>query len=67
MSDIEVTVVDIETLTRQFPLQRSFMRDRMDRIVRSAMEQRRAVGAFTCYDLATAYGVVSAAQGLTST
>ena len=37
------------------------MRARLDTIARSALSQDRAAGAFTCYDLATAYGVVDAA------
>lgn len=37
------------------------MRNRLDTIARSALAQGRAAGAFTCYDLATAYGVVDAA------
>jgi tagatose 1,6-diphosphate aldolase GatY/KbaY len=37
------------------------MRARLDTIARSALARGRAAGAFTCYDLATAYGVVDAA------
>ncbi|MGB3258365.1 MAG: class II fructose-bisphosphate aldolase [Ornithinimicrobium sp.] len=38
------------------------MRTRLDQIVRAARSQSRAAGAFTCYDLATAIGVVAAAE-----
>lgn len=37
------------------------MRARLDTIARAALAEERAAGAFTCYDLATAYGVVDAA------
>lgn len=37
------------------------MKHRLDHLVRTATGRGRAVGAFTCYDLATAHGVVSAA------
>ncbi|HKX66602.1 MAG TPA: class II fructose-bisphosphate aldolase [Intrasporangium sp.] len=37
------------------------MQTRLDAIVHSALDRGRAAGAFTCYDLATAYGVVQAA------
>jgi tagatose 1,6-diphosphate aldolase GatY/KbaY len=40
------------------------MRAHLDRLARSAVERGRAVGAFTCYDFATAYGVVAAATQL---
>lgn len=38
------------------------MRQRLDVIVRDALRRGRATGAFTCYDLVTAHGVVSAAS-----
>ncbi len=38
------------------------MRARLDQIVRAARSESRAAGAFTCYDLATAIGVVAAAD-----
>lgn len=37
------------------------MRARLDTIARTALSRGRAAGAFTCYDLATAHGVVAAA------